>query len=162
MWARQLITMAATFGIGAKLGSALSHPVGAQIGSPRSRSARLRRLREVRDVDNPGRQAVVFNVCTDPARCPSQFNVPAGKRLVIEYVSARLTTPVGQASAIGFNTTTNGIGATSYIPTEEGAGERIVGRRVWLTADPGSTVLYQSAGAASGDMVLSGYLVDVP
>jgi hypothetical protein len=110
MWARQLITMAATFGIGAKLGSALSHPVGAQIGSPRSRSARLRRLREVRDVDNPGRQAVVFNVCTDPARCPSQFNVPAGKRLVIEYVSARLTTPVGQASAIGLTPRQTGSG----------------------------------------------------
>ncbi|WP_448620018.1 hypothetical protein [Geodermatophilus sp. URMC 65] len=185
MRVRPLIIVVATSGIGAKLGGLLSRPMGArgqvqgavtsviediagtvnaaQSGSPRFRSARLRWLREVRDMDNPGRHAVVFIICTDPTRCPSQFTVPAGKRLVIEYVSARLTTPAGQASAIGFHTTTNGTGATSYIPSEEGAGdERIVGRRVWLTADPGSTVVYQSAGAASGDMVLSGYLIDVP
>ena len=184
MWIRRLIIVVATSGIGAKLGGVLLRPLSArgqvqgavtpvvqsiagtvnaaQSGSPRSRSARLRRLGEGRDVDSPGRHPVVFNLCTDPTRCPSQFTVPAGKRLVIEYVSARLTTPAGQASAIGFHTTTNGTGAISYIPTEEGAGERIVGRRVWLTADPGSTVLYQSAGAASGDMVLSGYLIDVP
>ena len=61
---------------------------------------------------------VAFTVCTDPTRCPSEFNVPADKRLVIEYVSARLATPLAQASAIGFHTTTNGIGAIFYIPTE--------------------------------------------
>ncbi len=144
MWGRRSIMVATTFGIGATLGRVLPRPAGAQ--------------GQVQGAETP----VAFTVCTDPTRCPSEFNVPADKRLVIEYVSARLTTPLGQASAIGFHTTTNGIGAISYIPTEEGAGERIVGRRVWLTADPGSTVRYQSAGAASGDMVLSGYLVDVP
>jgi hypothetical protein len=109
----------------------------------------------VRDVDNPALQPVAIPL-TDT------FKVPSGKRLVIEYVSWRGTANQGFVVAAGIATVTNGVSLIHYVPGVPVTGENIGGEKVFIVADPGSTVTYQSAGAIGSPVVLSGYYVNIP
>jgi hypothetical protein len=156
--------IAAALAIGAIIGGVLSRPAGAQGGSPVDIVSPLPLPVTAHDLDNPARNAINIVICTNTSRCPSSYSVPAKKRLVIEYVSSRI--PPGQPTppAIGLFTRAGGQGGIFYVPTEPGiGGEWIASRKVWLCADPGTSVFYQSAGAALGaDIYLSGYLIDFP
>ena len=126
---------------------------------------------EVRDQDNPARQPVSFKF-TGP------FTVPAGKRLVIEYVSGffnRLTTanlqPVDNLNIL---ITTNSVQETHYvlghrthidppnqiIPSQT---SYVVAQSVRLYADPGTQVtLFGRSPEYVSAIMFSGYFVNVP
>ena len=124
----------------------------------------------VRDVDNPARFAFHSNRSNTMSAGEDELLldffpvVPAGKRLVIEYVSVRASLPVGQrivsASVVGnfFPVTfqgSNGISDTS-----------VGGQLVRAYADAGGTptvFLIRSSSIGTGVAIasISGYLIDV-
>jgi hypothetical protein len=104
---------------------------------------------------------------------PFSFEVPAGKRLVIEHVSGHLITDAG-AHWVQVSTTAGGTFTTHLFPvTSAGlAGNGVdtvfpFAQETRLYADPGSTVFWSYATQApdvdiSRYLAISGYLVDVP
>jgi hypothetical protein len=144
----KLLTMAATLVVLTGLGHYFAKPLLAQV-----------RAALVRDVDNPALQPVMFPIGDNP----QTFHVPAGKRLVIEYVSWRGTVNQGFVVAVGLNVKTNGVEGTHYIPGSPVSGENIGGQKVSIMADPNTDVVYQSAGSIGAALVLvSGYYVNIP
>jgi hypothetical protein len=130
----------------------------------------------IRDVENPARQPFQRELqITVPAGSngvAQTFTVPAGKRLVIEFVAASLGLFPGQKGILLITTTVGGSIASYDLPlTDQGVGfTGFAGFRtsqmVRIYADPGSTVtvVVGSDGAtfpvAIGELVsLSGYLV---
>lgn len=127
----------------------------------------------VRDLDEPSRQpyqrtgGLDFAVGQDITT--TEFVVPVNKRLVIEYVSARITvsepifwfsvkTSAGSAQATHF-----------FVPMAlpNASGLHIVSQQTRLYANPGSTVIIEARrvndfdlDARSGLTGFSGYLVD--
>ena len=88
-------------------------------------------------------------------------NVPAGKRWVIEYVSAYVEE--SSNNLITVDTTAGGGTVTHYIPVVDQPGEStisIASQVVRLYADPSTDVMVCSSGLAS--VTLSGHLVSVP
>jgi hypothetical protein len=100
------------------------------------------------------------------------FNVPAGKRLVIEFVSVVLEVPHDEWAGVAIENRLNGAAARNWL--ELGRLRRVSSDRftaseqVRLYADPGTVVqvfLARDPLGAGGEMVgsinLSGYLVDL-
>lgn len=123
----------------------------------------------VRDLDNPARQPVTFsrNLGDDP------FTVPAGKRLVIEFVSGiiRLVDgdelrdskvfPIRITDSIQSSSTVHFIVGNS-IEVSFGSRSFGVSQMLRLYAGPGSLVqVFPSNTISFGQLTVSGYFVDV-
>lgn len=138
----------------------------------------------VRDVDNPARQPIQANIIEVPPQIPNPilFTVPAGKRMVIEYVSAdiRANTQCATAPQYALRTTTGGVALNHFFQSEFtgtlGAAANEATRAYGLSqqtriyADPNTTVTldirtdaFPSCAFMVNDGIhVSGYLVDVP
>ncbi len=129
----------------------------------------------VRDVDNAARHAfqaqVVVSLSATTARNSAAITtVPAGKRLVIEYVSVLASGPTGQRyqASIGVRQgTTAGLYFLALSPqgTFDFNDQLIAGQPTRLYSDAGTSVgveLVRSATASTafGIFTISGYLVD--
>lgn len=126
----------------------------------------------VRNVDDPVHQplqilgAIIFD-SNGIANLPV-FPVPAGKRFVIEYVSARVSLKPGQILDQFEIWTTGAVFLPHYmIATPQGnTGVSLVSQPVRFYADPGTMVFMFVRSTiqkvvGSGNLSLAGYLVDV-
>jgi hypothetical protein len=118
-----------------------------------------------RDQDNPAQQPFQFLAQPDTRgtgtnRAETDINVPAGKRLVIEYVSAGIAAGNGSVSV---ETTAGGSQAAWYFIDQAAP---VFTRGFFPTriyADPGSTVSVTVFGAnTQADVELSGHYVNIP
>jgi len=139
----------------------------------------------VRDVDNPARQPVIrladdVNVLVGETQASKQmYTVPAGKRLVIEFVSVRtFVGPPGQklfvAVGVSDGQTTYDINlaptlvGTFTVGTGGTTGDRsAISQQTRLYANAGDTVRAfvqknDDVGAGQATITVMGYLVDVP
>jgi hypothetical protein len=132
----------------------------------------------VRDVDNPVRQPVQFTgQCSQTGRLfclMFSYQVPAGKRLVIEYVSISANAPAGQVVAWGISTNVGGRQVAHFLPNTSPAAEFFepfaqmgVPVQLYADPDPDNPVLMIAARNGEGASVtfrgsFSGYLVNVP
>jgi len=142
----------------------------------------------VRDVDNPARQPVVrladdVNVPVGETTGRKQmYTVPAGKRLVIEFVSvSTFVLPPGQKLFVDVEVVDVSDGQTTYdinlAPTLVGTftvgaggnqGDRsAISQQTRLYANAGDTVRgfaqkNDAVGAGQATITVMGYLVDVP
>lgn len=132
----------------------------------------------VRDPDNPARQPVqASGDCTviNGASCSTVLlGVPAGKRLVIEYVS--MTVMLGVAGAMAkfsLNTVNGDFGVHRFpwsqptvAPALGGSRTATVSQQVRIYADPGTAVsaLGEVSINTTGEIVfeISGHFVDLP
>jgi hypothetical protein len=133
---------------------------------------------EIRDLDNPARQPFqATRTCTAVAQvagCSFNLAVPAGKRLVLEYVSLLARLPAGQVVAFDIETTVNDAPVVHRLPFSPPAidmfntgSQTSIGQQVRLYADPGTTFSINanrapSAGGATFIFSISGYLVNIP
>jgi hypothetical protein len=107
----KIVTILALLGAGAAL----------FLGAPSSSDAQTApKPALVRDVDN-GDRAVIYeeeiaNLLFEPSQGREECGtpVPAGKRLVIEHVTARVSTPPGQGIYVAL--ATGGLGFGTFIP----------------------------------------------
>jgi hypothetical protein len=114
------------------------------------------------DVDNAARgafQTVLGQV--------GSFEVPAGKRLVIEYLSGRINVNAGCTVAIGVRTQLQNQSAVEhFIPVTPGFGAVLLfSQRTRLYADGTASILTEQGGGCTSVSVstsISGYLVDMP
>jgi hypothetical protein len=124
-----------------------------------------------RDQDNPAQQPFQFTLptlisSTGGACTETQFAVPAGQRLVIEYIDARLT--FATTGVFETAVTAGGKGATYQWPISAlpGSSSGVGNQMVRLYADPGSNVTVEvcpnSTTAAETSGAISGYLVNIP
>src|SRR5579871_1014484 len=115
----------------------------------------------VRDSDNPALQPAF--IALGSGTYPQTYHVPAGKRLVIEYMSWRGSVNQGYITAQGLYVTSTGASGTAYLPRSPVSGENIGGGKVFIMADPNTDVIYQSAGSiGSAPIFLVGYYVNIP
>ena len=145
---------------------------------PPTADVRVVNTPDVRDADNPARQGfqqeVGVKVEEGGNTGLTDFEVPAGKRLIIEYVSAEVHTPAGQSCDVRVGTFNNDTGrshffaATQVAPTNLG-NDIMVSQMTRLYADPGTKVgvvvrrvATSQAGSLQGVVSISGYLVNVP
>lgn len=117
----------------------------------------------IRDMDNPARQPINVVASSLPSTI---YTVPAGKTLVIEFVSGYLTTST--SAALPFIYLGNGAATIRhYIPPEtyEDAGNRLwifsKATRIYMPAGQQLSVSYFGS-ILSATVQVSGYLVDVP
>jgi hypothetical protein len=122
----------------------------------------------VRDVDNPARQPFQKALFGGDS-----FVAPAGKRLVIEYVSVRGSGAANDGNGFmqaDISTTTNGEFASHRIPLTQ---DRVQDTHFYegaestrIYADPGTpvqfSVAFQSTTGLFSRATVSGYLVDLP
>lgn len=121
------------------------------------------------DVNNPAFQPIQFNLLPHSSTSNENaiyFQVPAGKRLVIEYFSAQAQDLSGGAAAMTLGTTAGG-SFVSYIIYVNKQDTNAVQNTVRIYADPGSFVQAFAFNAppsssCGGSISLSGYLVNVP
>jgi hypothetical protein len=129
----------------------------------------------MRDVDNPARQPWSCDVLNympnvtdrNSFSCPA---VPAGKRLVIEFVSIRIQLPAGiNIEAVAIVARSNGVSHLHYVPVipiPANSNRYTVSQMVLIYADAATTVTGLAEGGVSSDLVLlgslSGYLVNMP
>lgn len=132
---------------------------------------------EIRDLDNPARQPFQAgsSCSTTSDGCFGSFiTVPAGKRLVIEYMSMLADIPAGQVALWQVRTTVGGQ-HVHFLPQSAPAvagfigspGVAAVSQQVRLYADPGSVLILSFTRNGTGtqahfDATISGYLVDTP
>lgn len=139
----------------------------------------------VRDVDNPASQPLQANIIEVPPQIPNPvlFTVPAGKRLVIEYVSADIQAASSQcvtAPRYVLRTTTGGVALNHFFNSEftgtlgaaanEATKAYGLSQQTRIYADPNTQVTldirtdaFPSCGFMVNDGIhVSGYLVDVP
>ena len=130
----------------------------------------------IRDLDNPARQPFQARVtCSATIDGCSEFipNPPAGKRLVIEYVTMQGEIPPGQVATFQIDTTAGGEFAVHDLGLSLPAvafgfvGRVVIAQRVRLYADPGVPIHAAASRNGSGSTVhfsfsISGYLVDLP
>jgi hypothetical protein len=113
---------------------------------------------------------------------PNIYTVPAGKRLVIEYVSAEACLLPGVAALFSISTSVGGQYVTHYLPGTPPANSPgsvqfgcnaspssfvTAGAQVRIYADAGTTIQGEAArnpvtGVINADLAISGYLIDVP
>lgn len=147
------VTLAAALALVAVVGKLAAVPAIAQVV----------RAALVRDVDNPARNAVQFELYAAGA---NDYIVPAGKTLVIEDVDFQ--TPYGNAGTFGIVTSLNGntlihwfapVGySASGIAT---GGSWFGGRTTRIYAGAGTRVYIQTNGSVgTGELNFSGYLLD--
>ncbi len=168
-----LAAVVVLFAVGLLVGPVLSDEAVAQL-----------RPAIVKDVENPDKQAIYtqYNLSVTieaGSRTHSTVSdaVPAGKRWVIEHVSAEASMPTsGQAPFVRFNST--GSDFVHYLPMTYQGGDfgTVSYQYVWvgsqamkLRLNPGSTILIEfrrtevDLGAAAHLIIhFSGYLVDYP
>jgi hypothetical protein len=118
-----------------------------------------------RDQDNPAQQP--FQQIAQPdtrgtgqTRAETDFTVPAGKRLVIEYVSAGIAAGNG---SVAVETTAGGNPAAYYFinPAAPVSTRGFFPTRIY--ADPNTNVSVVVTGAnTQADVELSGYYVNIP
>jgi hypothetical protein len=139
----------------------------------------------VRDVDNPARQPFQASIIEPPLGTPNPvfFTVPAGKRLVIEYVSAEalaLDPDCVTPPRFALTTTAGGTPLAHFFYPENsgtisfsGNTAKVYGlsRQTRIYADPLTQVKLNvrtdalplcSYNSAGRDLHISGYLVNVP
>ena len=130
----------------------------------------------IRDLDNPARQPFQARVsCSTTIDGCSEFipSPPAGKRLVIEYVSMQGEIPAGQVATFQIDATAGGQFAVHDLGLSQPAvafgfvGRVVVAQQVRLYADPGLPIHASAARNGSGNLIhfsfsVSGYLVDLP
>jgi hypothetical protein len=150
----RLVTLAAGLVLVAVVGKLVTVPAIAQAV----------RAALVRDIDNPARNAVQFELYGYYGS--NDYYVPAGKTLVIEDVA--FVTPYGNAGTFGIVTTLNGSTLVHYfapvgysasgIPTN---GSWFGGRTTRIYASAGTRVYVQTNGSVgTGQLDISGYLLD--
>jgi hypothetical protein len=135
------------------------------------------KVRVVKSNENPARhpfQEKKQIVLPDGQCCDNAFvDVPAGKRLVIEYASASGFANGSQTFMYEVGTVVNGASAhtTHYLPVaqqiSDGNTVAIAGQQVRLYADDGGgRVMLRASRSGDGEatvwMTVSGHLVDVP
>ncbi|HSS50846.1 MAG TPA: hypothetical protein VLX28_18045 [Thermoanaerobaculia bacterium] len=121
-------------------------------------------------VTNPFQASVNIDLPDGTGGQNAFVTVPAGKRLVIEYVSGFAFLPAGQNAS--FSVFTSLAGQTSgtehiLITTKALGNDFVTGQVVKLYADPGTTVMLRTdrdlaKGAGKARMSLSGQLIAVP
>lgn len=130
------------------------------------------------DAREPFEKRLDFDLDDGDFSDTASFTVPAGKRLVVEFMSARVTLPLGQTPSIFVNALS---GALGYALPLEPQGVRATGvgtfnefgtaRDILEFADPEEfyDVLLERqpsspggnvSGSGSGSVYLSGYLLD--
>jgi len=135
----------------------------------------------VKDQDNPARQPFHFSapISVNVAFANVNVPVPAGKRLVIEQISAEVHVmqTSGTYPSFGATAFANGVDGNMWAPmTYVGPGDDgpnyFAIQQVRLYGDPGTNVilhLYKSrdinqvySGIVSGYISITGYLVNIP
>lgn len=133
----------------------------------------------VRDVDNPARSpfeaSLAFDMRDGVDNNQASFAVPAGKRLVIEFVTAIVRVPQGQSVIVLFfaqiaPSGPPGIGHVIVVTPQGVFNEDnnfMASQQMRVYADPWTQVIFEvsrnaSAGLASGNVSVTGYLVSVP
>jgi hypothetical protein len=130
----------------------------------------------VRDVDNGDRAAIyqeeITNLLFEPAQGRDECGapIPAGKRLVIEHVTTRVSTPIGQGIYAALKV--GGLGFGTFIPlvphgTLNGRSYYVGAQPVTLRADAGEVLCVVAErepgiGQATVQVWIWGYLVNVP
>ncbi len=138
---------------------------------------------DTRDADRSARQPFhvrgIFSMgAGEPDQAVTVFSVPAGKRLVVEHVSAFLGVPDGQKVLFGIATRLGGmLEIHSLVAQEQGVFPQVLGLGAKATfvasqpsrfyADSSTEVIVSVArtsttGTAAGSMVVSGHFVDLP
>ena len=133
----------------------------------------------VRDVDRarqPFQQTGFVTFNPDATNAFADIDVPHGKRLVVEYVDGKAELPAGQTAAFLVQTTITGGTFTSHWLRGEGPravdgpepDEFIVSQTARLYSDAGFLMRVgvsrgsPHTGTGSGQVTVSGYLVDLP
>lgn len=128
----------------------------------------------VRDVDNPARQPFSQNLTLTLPQGQQLgligFQVPDGKRLVIEFISANSEVPAGEKDVFLIQALANSIGYTHYLTATyqanfSGFDSFVISQPIRMCADPSTTVRFQLVRSAATDnggftFNVSGYLVD--
>jgi hypothetical protein len=129
-------------------------------------------VHNVNDATTPFEDRVVFNIDPGTQQNHASFNLPAGKRLVIEHISAYATGPSGQKFAAGFTTAVPSGGGLNWLVLElQGTFPLITGPTDVFTASQAMRVYTDSpptlivtrtdiTGSATADATISGYLVN--
>jgi hypothetical protein len=117
-------------------------------------------------------QLLSFNMSDGQSGVQSEFTVPAGKRLVIEFVTAILTVQAGQSAAVTFFVRTGGISAPGIVHalavtpqgTFNSGGVFVSSQLVRLYPDPGTSVIFEftrnaANGVAGGNISLTGHRI---
>lgn len=115
----------------------------------------------VRDVDHPTRQPVFASSITEGVI----YTVPAGKRLVIEYISGYKNLPNTNPLPIIILQSTPGTHVIAPETWSDAGSTRswIFSKAINFYVSPGSPVSVTTSGAGSSiQTYMSGYLVDVP
>jgi hypothetical protein len=130
----------------------------------------------IKDVDLAARQPFQWDktVDFDPSQLggSASFTVPAGKRLVIEFVSGDIFVTKGKIVTFGVNTTVNGTATAHHLllTPQGGSGGYIesylASQSLRLYADSNTTVTLgvnsTEGGDTKGFFTVSGYLVNLP
>jgi hypothetical protein len=133
----------------------------------------------VRDVDNPAIQPVnAAGHCSTGAVADcgaTVFDVPEGKRLVIEYVSVETRLPHEGFVTFSRISVSGSSGGTQWLTMAPPAadvsvidsvhrGRATIGQQIRLYAGPGATVSGYGVAFSSSEIFfrISGHLVDVP
>jgi len=125
---------------------------------------------KVTSPDDPGRHAFQKSV-TAPFAQGTNVVVPAGKRLVIQFVSALYTMPIGdEALDLWITTNVNGVQATHVFPALPGvnnAAQRfsVISEQTRVYADAGTQVQlspHKTGQSVNGTAIvtITGYLMD--
>jgi hypothetical protein len=121
----------------------------------------------IQDIDNPARQP--FSTTVAIGQLP--FNVPAGRRLVIEYVSSAFAVchgchvfDVAITATSASNPTAHHVLATFVGTGADLLDHFIIAQALRVYADPGSavSVSLNTEQAQGGNVTVSGYLVNLP
>jgi len=126
----------------------------------------------VRDVNVAGRipiQLTVHRTSPDGGNTAngSMYTVPAGKRLVIDFVSAHVGVKSGDLPAMEILTTVNGDSGAYFIPLAPASDTTfIVNQQVRFSCDAGESVVLVfgrtgTTGQGPGIFTISGYLEDM-
>jgi hypothetical protein len=123
----------------------------------------------ITDVDNAAKQPFAWTFSpysSTSTDATAYYTVPAGKELVIEYYSAQLTQYPSGGYGYMYMDVTSG-GNSSNLKVIPPASDTIPRNQLTrLYADPGSTVYVEvdqsSGSSAGGNLILSGYFVNVP
>jgi hypothetical protein len=131
----------------------------------------------VHDVDNGARQPVAFNISLNGADGTPNiggpaYQVPAGKRLVIEQITGRLSVDSPQWIEVRLGLTTGSSVITHYLRLDpplllNSGNNYYTTLPVRYYGDPGTPVLVGLArsgitGIWAGTLTFSGYLVNLP
>jgi hypothetical protein len=131
--------------------------VASLFGARAANSASTQQALKVIEQNNPAFSPFQVELTPKSGFCQT-VDVPAGKRLVIEYVSARIEDP--SSREISITTTAGGTTVPHWIPlTEPFVTISNAAQDVRLYADPGTQV--QACVDGLGQVTLSGHLVAV-